>query len=341
MRLAVFDTLSLLRSLVEPQHRPSQLFERAQPLLYGEGGLLESLRGAMQGKDAHGYAPMAAVRRGGYDAMAAQQMWGLFNPSRPRELALEALDALERAGTLHWARAVLEDALSALPGRMPDLTLYLLPGDPMNRNLMLGNLGLSAFGQPGALVVTVWPSAENLERLEGALVAELARAAFVARRPFEAGTLAEYLSLEGRVLRFARDRVGEERAGPWVSEERAARWNDELRRIARVAGYPGYAQVVTNVFGAQVGGPGRVGAQPKPDFEELEYTREVLAGALCERSPGRIGAYLWGDEAAREAGQPTVGLSPLAGLAAALEQEVAHGEERWSCAYLPRSRAVS
>jgi len=102
-----------------------------------------------------------------------------FPLDRALEETRSALDALRRADA--WARIrtalseAIETQLAATPNiTVPDLTVVLVLGDPTDTYFMDEALGLSGNGSmTGYLMLTLWPTEQNLARLEAAAVHEL------------------------------------------------------------------------------------------------------------------------------------------------------------------------
>ncbi|WP_022917296.1 DUF2268 domain-containing protein [Ruania albidiflava] len=102
-----------------------------------------------------------------------------FPIDRELEQSRSALEALERASAWERVRTALTDAVSAQLAvtptiTVPDLTVLLVLGDPTDSYFMDEARGLSGNGSmTGYLMLTLWPTAENLDRLEAAAVHEL------------------------------------------------------------------------------------------------------------------------------------------------------------------------
>jgi len=90
-----------------------------------------------------------------------------------------ALDALRRADAWDRIRTALTEAidtqLQTTPDiTVPDLTVLLVLGDPTDTYFMDEALGLSGNGSmTGYLMLTLWPTEQNLARVEAAAVHEL------------------------------------------------------------------------------------------------------------------------------------------------------------------------
>ncbi len=103
-----------------------------------------------------------------------------FRVDRADARLTEALDLLVAADAWTRVERALHDGLArqlaATPGvAAPDaLQVVLLPGDPADTHSTDVNLGMTANGSvPGYLWICLWPSPENLERIEATAVHEL------------------------------------------------------------------------------------------------------------------------------------------------------------------------
>ena len=127
-------------------------------------------------------APMQGMFRyfpGEVDAVAMHTMSFGFPLDRRTEELQEALDRLKAADA--WGR--IEQALIdgvALQSRtipaahVPDIRASLVLGNPEDEYFMGPARGLSGNGSvPGYISLTLWPTEENITRLEGAAVHEL------------------------------------------------------------------------------------------------------------------------------------------------------------------------
>lgn len=102
-----------------------------------------------------------------------------FRASAPSAQVQDAICVLEEADA--WARIErtlytgLQKLATANPTMtMPDLTVLLVLGDPMNHHFMDEVRALSASGGiSGYIVITIWPTEEVLDRLEAIALHEL------------------------------------------------------------------------------------------------------------------------------------------------------------------------
>lgn len=116
---------------------------------------------------------------GEVDLVAMHAMSFGFPLDRDVERTTAALAALVEADAWGRIERALADAVvvqtAATPGiTVPDLTVALVLGDPGDAYFMGPIRGFSGNGSAtGFLSLTVWPTAENLDRLEAAAVHEL------------------------------------------------------------------------------------------------------------------------------------------------------------------------
>jgi uncharacterized protein YjaZ len=270
---------------------------------------------------AKGYPPfqvMEAVLRDGYDLRVAQQVFGLFSPSRKIRASVWALDRLRAEGVYEHARATIARAAAAIePALLPaTLQLAIIPADPSNRNLMIRNSGLSIFGGARHMAVEVWPSAGNLARLGPALIRGFALGVrWMARDAAHGYTLADALAAEGLAGALADDMFPGNPA-PWLLAHAApASWPGDLQTIAELYGTTSYAKVPANDYGRSVWRDLAPPPHAAPlDSEELAYAEEVILAALDTDDPRTIAAHLYGDAIVTEQGHQQAGLPPYAGF---------------------------
>ncbi|WP_226367663.1 DUF2268 domain-containing protein [Pseudonocardia sp. ICBG162] len=128
---------------------------------------------------------------------------------------LEDAHAWERIGrALHGAAEHLERVHPGL--RVPDATVLLVLGDPTDGFFQDTGFGMNANGSvPGYISLTIWPSPENLDRLEATAVHELHHNVRYAPGNVlwdpATVTVGEYVVSEGLADAFARELYGEER----------------------------------------------------------------------------------------------------------------------------------
>ncbi len=194
-------------------------------------------------KSRHMWEPMAGMYffiPSGPDLVAVHGQNFGFGPSAPKDEVRDSIEVLEQADA--WGRiersltAGLDELASANPElTMPDLTVLLLLGDPSNKHFMDEIRGLSAFGGiSGYIAITVWPTEEVVDRLEGIALHELHHnvrysPGGVVWNP-QTVTVGEHVVAEGLADLFAVDSVGSRGLTHFVSDE--TRNSDEvLRRV--------------------------------------------------------------------------------------------------------------
>lgn len=220
MTLSILDSASGMRRLLESS--PNQWDEAAGDLWRPMSGMYFFIPG---GPD------LAAVHA---------QNFG-FGPNSPTEQVREAVDTLEQADA--WARieraltSGLEQLGAAAPSvELPDLTVLLVLGDPTTTHFMEEIRGLSAFGGiSGYIAITVWPTDEVLDRLEGIALHELHHNVRYSPGGIvwdpQTVTVAEHVVAEGLADLFAAESCGARGYTHFVDEH--TRHSDEV--LARVA----------------------------------------------------------------------------------------------------------
>jgi uncharacterized protein YjaZ len=127
-------------------------------------------------------APMAGMYRyfpGEVDLVQMHAMSFGFPLDRDEETVREALERLEAANAWERIEGALTDAVDvqarAVPGLVvPDLSVLLMLGDPGDDHFMTEIRGFSGNGSAtGYIALTLWPTEENLSRLEASAVHEL------------------------------------------------------------------------------------------------------------------------------------------------------------------------
>lgn len=264
------------------------------------------------------YQVMAAALRDGYDLRVAQQVYGLFSPSRKIRASAWAIEQLRAARAYERAAELLARAAELLGGAHcpATLRLALVPADPSNRNLMQRNAGLSVFGGGDALAAEVWPSPSNLARLGPALARGLALAArWAASGAERTYTLRDALAAEGLAAALVA-RLFPDIAAPWlVAHAPPPSWPADLQAVAELYGAASYARVPANNYGQSEWRNLAPPPEAAPlEAEELAYAEHVLAGAIRSGDPRTIAAHLYGDAIIAEQGHPQAGLPPYAGF---------------------------
>ncbi|MFE3446982.1 DUF2268 domain-containing protein [Nocardia sp. NPDC059180] len=167
--------------------------------------------------------PMAGMYRyfpGEVDLVTMHRQSAGFPLDRDEQRCLDAIDTLAAAGAWERMQRALDDAaavlLAATPGfQAPDITVLLLLGDPGDANFMGPSLGVTGFGGiSGYITITLWPSPQNLERVESTAVHELHHnlrysPGGVVWNPMTV-TVGEQVVSEGLADAFARQLYGED-----------------------------------------------------------------------------------------------------------------------------------
>lgn len=127
-------------------------------------------------------SPAAGMFRyvpGDVDLAAMHAMSLGFPVDRRNAEVRHALERLRDADAWHRIERALREAIAlqtaATPGiTVPDVTFVLVVGDPDDAYFMGPSRGLSGNGSvPGFILLTLWPTDENLARLEASAVHEL------------------------------------------------------------------------------------------------------------------------------------------------------------------------
>ncbi len=203
MNIVIHDTVSLLASLFCEPSSPKERLERSRPVLYGEGSVFQPFKLAARAQRTTLFRVMQAGAVDGYNVVAAQQGWGLFNPSRRVEASQWTFGQFRDKVVLGQIREGLEAAARHSQAPDVELNVFLLPADPANRALMLRSHGLSVFaGVPGSLLIQLWPSEGNLARLGAAITRALMYAGTAGES--EVMTLRDMLRLEGRATELVK-----------------------------------------------------------------------------------------------------------------------------------------
>jgi uncharacterized protein YjaZ len=219
--------------------------------------------------------------------------FGLYCPGPDDAAALSALDRLEAANT--WARslATLERAAAALNPEAHGLTpptvnftcVLADPGVIGERNDHYTGNG----GTPGVVMLQVWPTPYNIERLEPIVAHELHHNVRFLFEPFTMHTtVGQYLVAEGLAEAFAAEQTDEALLGRWTLGL-APEALEPLRPVYRDAlDVSGFSEIRGYIFGDWAAAEHGYRAIGLPDFAgyALGYR---LVRAYLERS-GRTAA---------------------------------------------------
>jgi len=311
--IVLHDTLALLKPYFLSQEHPKELFARAKSELLDVDGATRKWQGSL-GEHSAGFSVMQAAQQDGYDVVTGQQIWGLFNPTRRRDVSAWEFELFESHQVMETLRESLESLSFSLAGRFPldELNVYLFPADPANRSLMVFNHGLSAFAG-GEIHIQIFPSEGTSRRLPAVMARLLIHQI---RHTFGLNTLGDWLVAEGLAACFVEENFPAFADWPWlVSFRKPDDWEDTLREIARRYGLSSYDEMAVNIYGSltQVGEDRPPDALPLP-ADELAYTQNILLDAISETNPIRIAAYLFGDELVAAQGHQGMGVPPFAGF---------------------------
>lgn len=198
MTITVVDTYSSTKRILE-----APAADRAGLLL----SMLEQVKGMYR------YFP------GEVDLVEMHRRSAGFPIDRDEDRCLEALETLASAQA--WERmqtavdAALDVQLAATPGiHVPDITVLVVLGDPADTHFTGPALGITGSGGiSGYIVITLWPSPENVARVEATIVHELNHnlrysPGGVVWNPMTV-TVGEHVVSEGLADAFARQRYGD------------------------------------------------------------------------------------------------------------------------------------
>lgn len=154
---------------------------------------------------------------GEVDVVAMHHMGGSFRLDTDDERYVPALDRMVQADLWSRVETALQAAvavqLAATPDiTVPDLTVYLVLGNPDDPQLMDGSFGMSANGSvTGYLWINLWPSDPILEQIEAIAVHELNHNLRYANRVWDPATVTvgEQVVSEGLADAFARQLYGD------------------------------------------------------------------------------------------------------------------------------------
>lgn len=154
---------------------------------------------------------------GEVDVVAMHHMSSGFRLDADDDRCLPALERLVDADAWNRTQQALDRAvevqLAATPGiTVPDINVLIVLGDPADTDFMDVSLGMSANGSTtGYLWINLWPTPENLERVEATAVHELNHNLRYANRVWDPATVTvgEHVVSEGLADGFARQLYGD------------------------------------------------------------------------------------------------------------------------------------
>lgn len=248
MKITVLDTYTAMRDILR-----APAGERA--------ALLEEM-----------WRPVAGMYRyfpGPVDLVAMHAASSGFPLDRDTDACLDALERLRAADAWGRIERALRNAADRLAGalrrvELPEVTVLLVIGDPEDRLYLDEALGLTANGSvTGYLYLNVWPSPENLDRLEAMAVHE-----FDHNVRYAPGgvvwdpatvTVGEQIVSEGLADALARELYGEELGPARIGV--AHRHDDDLYALVTAnLGVTGMQNFASWVLGDAIAG--RFGAPP-------------------------------------------------------------------------------
>jgi hypothetical protein len=310
MGFVVHNMIAELEPLFLSSASPKEKFAQAQRTVVNPDGLASRLGRAA---DSPEYAVMAAALQDGYDVVAAQQVWGLFNPARSMAATAWQFARYHEANL----PAIAQNAWERCAAQQPlakHVECYLLPGDAANRTFMMHNLGISAFasvvGDSAQIRVAIWPSRHNVKTFPEVVERLYAHVAGAGQ-----STLGRFITREALAASFHSFGKDETWLGRRMRD--LSTWREALRDLAEVCGVKSAAELPVNVYGT------RSTLGTLPDFwnqlaplanDERDYACELIRNAWESTHPGAIAAHLYGDAVVAEHGIEPVGLPPFAGF---------------------------
>jgi uncharacterized protein YjaZ len=220
--------------------------------------------------------PLKARSPGGYDALMASRMLGMFDPNDDSSANLIALEVLENARA--WEG--IEEALVVTSERFSErgftlrhrpVKVMLLLGDPNNISIKANGGFTGMGGIPGFMLLIVVPTEYTLAHLRHLATHEFSHQVKLTLEPWNQNiSLGEYLILEGLADSLVKTMYGEQALGPWITSF---------------------------------------------DQEDLAYSKEIIKKHISLRGFHQIRSYMFGDDLAEEFGYERVGLSHAAGYA--------------------------
>ncbi|MGW7579044.1 DUF2268 domain-containing protein [Streptomyces sp. NPDC054765] len=252
MKIVVHDTASAMSDLFRRplQERPDALRDMLSPLQ----GVLSPI---------------------GVDVAQMHQAGSGFRTDREDPRHLTALRQMRDAGVWHRIESCLTAAWQRLSGAVPGIRaaetvhVVLVLGNPDDDLLTVRNAGYYGMGGiPGAIQLTMWPTATSLAKIGYAAAHELhhnVRYANVAWNP-RTVTVGEQVVAEGLAEAFVRELAGERAMGPWATGLSGAALDDAFEKVATGMDVAGMQNLPAYVYGDATAR--RMGQRPVglPDF---------------------------------------------------------------------------
>jgi uncharacterized protein YjaZ len=290
-------------------------------LEWGESkaGIISILRDA---KGQHGFQDfeiLSAVRSDGIDILEAQQQFGLFNPTRSLGATKWSFDESERQHLHSRIENTLGRIAKFLPSSLlpEQLVVAIVPADCANGTLMLNGSGISCYGRtPGYLLLRIWPTAGNLNRLDYVLGRSFIHG--IRRGAQSAGStisLGEALVMEGLAATLIQSVFPEVKHPEFIGFIPPNDWEETLSNIAGYYEKTRYDDISLNIYGTQI----QAGSMRPPKVasltqEELEYAYELMMFQADCSEANVVAGYLYGDPFISAQGHPSFGIPHLAGF---------------------------
>lgn len=163
-----------------------------------------------------------------------------FRIDREDPRYLTALRQLRDAGVWDRIESCLAAAWERLSGAVPEarsaetVHVVLVLGNPDDEHLTVRSAGYFGMGGfPGAIQLTMWPTATSLEKIGHAAAHELhhnVRYANVVWDPMTV-TVGEQVVAEGLAEAFVRELAGEEAMGPWATKLSGAELDEAHAKV--------------------------------------------------------------------------------------------------------------
>ena len=214
MEIIVHDTVSTMSRLLERPFadRPDALREIFAPL----EGMLSRMGMSLR-----------ASEPGQWDAVSMHQQGSGFRLDRDDERYAAALARMAEADVLGQVEHALREAWNYQLGVTPaikhadQLDVVTVLGDPDDEHLVERSAGYFGLGGiPGYVLLVVWPTEQNLNRLAYCAVHELnhnIRYANIVWNPATV-TVGEHVVAEGLAEAYVREIHGEQAMGPWSTK---------------------------------------------------------------------------------------------------------------------------